>query len=531
MIVLKNLTKVFVLNGRRKVVADNLNAVFPTGVSVGLLGRNGAGKSTLLKLIAGTTHPTSGEVLSDGSISFPVGLANSMHPDMTGAQNTRFVARIYGADTDALMAYVEEFAELGEHFHLPVRSYSSGMRGRLSFGINMGLEFDTYLVDEITAVGDAAFKRKSRDVFQNRMKKAGAIFVSHSMGTIREMCKAGAMLEEGRLTYYEDVEEAIDRYMAMIDGVLSAFAEPVPEGAAQTDFPRDARMLFGIGAPQTRIGWLGDCLRRHRPCHFPPTREPHYFDIRAGQSVAIRDKRLTTPAQLAGRVTEGEAEAQRQAVRLLSEITDLVAIHTAPAEGPDRHDAYVSFLLKGRKTQPVICDFTPDYMRLSEPDFAEMAMLGAARFVMVLRDPATRLWAQIWESVPPRRRGLEAARAVVESLPATPEALCAAWPEADYLRCLAALDARVAPERLLCLFHEDLDGSRDCVAPLCDFLEVPLVPQISLPPLPEDPLPPPPSDITARLRRLLAPQYQELARRFGSRLPAAWSAEAVPAAS
>ena len=114
MIVLRNLTKVFVMQGRRKVVADNINAVFPTGTSVGLLGRNGAGKSTLLQMIAGTTHATSGEVLSSGSVSFPVGLASALHKDMTGAQNTRFVARIYGADTDALVEYVEDFAELGE---------------------------------------------------------------------------------------------------------------------------------------------------------------------------------------------------------------------------------------------------------------------------------------------------------------------------------------------------------------------------------------------------------------------------------
>jgi capsular polysaccharide transport system ATP-binding protein len=209
MIVLRDLTKVFEINGTTKVVADRINAVFPTGVSVGLLGRNGAGKSTLLKVIAGTSAPTSGEVLSDGNISFPVGLASAMHPDMTGAQNTRFVARIYAADTREMIRFVANFAELGEHFHLPVRTYSSGMRSRLSFGINMALQFDTYLIDEITAAGDAAFRSKSTRVFRDRMKDAGAIFVSHSMGTMRDMCEAGAVLENGHLTYYDDIEEAI----------------------------------------------------------------------------------------------------------------------------------------------------------------------------------------------------------------------------------------------------------------------------------------------------------------------------------
>lgn len=209
MIVLRNLTKSFSMNGHRKVVARNINMIFPSGVSVGLLGRNGAGKSTLLRMIAGTASPDAGEVLTDGSISFPVGLAGAVHPDMSGAQNTRFVARVYGADTDALMHFVEDFAELGGHFHLPVRSYSSGMRGRLSFGINMGLKFDTYLIDEITAAGDAAFRAKSETVFQERMRNAGAVFVSHSVGHLRRMCTAGAVLENGDLLYFEDIEEAI----------------------------------------------------------------------------------------------------------------------------------------------------------------------------------------------------------------------------------------------------------------------------------------------------------------------------------
>ena len=209
MIVLRDLTKRFRGGGTTKTVADRINATFPTGVAVGLLGRNGAGKSTLLKVIAGTSTPSSGEVLSDGNISFPVGLASSMHPDMTGAQNSRFVARIYGADTAEMVNFVQRFAELGDHFHLPVRTYSSGMKSRLSFGINMALQFDTYLIDEITAAGDAAFREKSRHIFRTRMERAGAIFVSHSMPQMREMCEAGAVLENGRLTYHPDIEDAI----------------------------------------------------------------------------------------------------------------------------------------------------------------------------------------------------------------------------------------------------------------------------------------------------------------------------------
>lgn len=209
MIVLRNLTKIFYSKGHKKIVADNLNAYFPSKTSIGLLGRNGAGKSTLLKMIAGTSGVTSGEILTDGTISFPIGFAGSFHPDMTGAQNTRFLARIYGIDADMLADYVADFAELGGHFFQPFRTYSSGMKSRLSFGVSMGLSFDTYLVDEITAVGDANFRKKSGAVFLDRMEKSGALFVSHSPSMMREMCTAGAVLEHGQLTYFDSIDDAL----------------------------------------------------------------------------------------------------------------------------------------------------------------------------------------------------------------------------------------------------------------------------------------------------------------------------------
>ncbi|MBJ3764349.1 ABC transporter ATP-binding protein [Maribius pontilimi] len=209
MIVFENLTKSFNLRGFRKVVIDHLNLVLPTGHSLALMGRNGAGKSTLMQLIAGTLQPDRGRIVSDGSISWPVGLGGSFHRELTGAQNVRFLARVYGADTQELEDFVEDFAELGKHFHMPVRSYSSGMRSRLTFGTSMGIPFDTYLVDEVTAVGDTAFRRKSRALFHERMQNASAILVSHSTSDLRNFCDAGIVLEDGRLTFFEDLEEAI----------------------------------------------------------------------------------------------------------------------------------------------------------------------------------------------------------------------------------------------------------------------------------------------------------------------------------
>lgn len=213
MILLQNLTKTYVLEGRRKTVADNITAVFPTGVSVGLLGRNGAGKSSLLRMISGAMLPTSGDILSDGTISWPVGFAGSFHRELTGEQNCRFLARVYGIDTGEMVAFVKDFAELGQHFLLPIRTYSSGMKARLAFGVSMAVPFDTYLVDEVSAVGDAAFKAKSNRVFNERMSRAGAIVVSHSTSMLRRICQAGAVLENGRLSYYHDIEEAIQQHM------------------------------------------------------------------------------------------------------------------------------------------------------------------------------------------------------------------------------------------------------------------------------------------------------------------------------
>lgn len=213
MIRFENLTKSFWVRGTRKVVIDNLNTTLPTGRSLGLLGLNGSGKTTLMQIISGTMHADSGRVVSDGSISWPVGFAGSFHPDLTGAQNVRFIARVYGVDTEALVDFVEDFAEIGPHFNAPVRTYSAGMKSRLTFGASMGVQFDTYLIDEVTAVGDAAFRKKSQALFLSRMERSSAILVSHEMGQMRNFCDAGIVLFQGHLSFFEDINEAIEVHL------------------------------------------------------------------------------------------------------------------------------------------------------------------------------------------------------------------------------------------------------------------------------------------------------------------------------
>ena len=212
----QDISKGFWVRGAYQPVIRNLNLTLPSGRSLALLGRNGAGKSTLLSMVAGTMRPDTGQIISDGSISFTVGYAGSFHGEMTGAQNTRFVARIYGVDSDELTDFVEDFAEIGKHFHMPVRTYSSGMKSRLAFGVSMGIKFDTYLIDEATATGDARFRKKSKTVFRERMAQSSAIMVSHSMGDIRDFCDAGLVLHDGQIEVYDNVEDAIERHQELL---------------------------------------------------------------------------------------------------------------------------------------------------------------------------------------------------------------------------------------------------------------------------------------------------------------------------
>ena len=216
MIRFENISKGFWVNDVYRTVIDTLDLELPSGRSLALLGRNGAGKSTLLQIVAGTLRPDTGQVVSDGSISFTVGYSGSFNSELSGAQNVRFVARLYGVDSDELVDFVEDFAEIGAHFHAPVRTYSSGMKARLAFGISMGIPFDTYLIDEATATGDARFRKKSQAVFRARMEVSSAIMVSHSMKDIRRFCDAGLVLHEGRIEVHDDIEAAIARHEALL---------------------------------------------------------------------------------------------------------------------------------------------------------------------------------------------------------------------------------------------------------------------------------------------------------------------------
>ena len=207
MIELRDVTKVYSTQAGDHVVLDRINAVFPANVSVGILGKNGAGKSTLLRILGGAEHPDAGQIIRHGRVSWPIGFSGGFNGSLSGEENCRFVARIYGADVDSVVEFARGFAEIGAYFQEPVRTYSSGMRARLAFGLSMALDFEVYLVDEVTAVGERAFQDKCKQAFAERRERSSVIMVSHLIKTMRDYCRMFALLLRGRLTLVDDIEE------------------------------------------------------------------------------------------------------------------------------------------------------------------------------------------------------------------------------------------------------------------------------------------------------------------------------------
>jgi capsular polysaccharide transport system ATP-binding protein len=211
MIELLGVSKTYRMRNGRKVILNGATMAMPWR-NTAILGRNGAGKSTFLRLIAGIERPDAGTIRRHRSLSWPIGFQGAFHRELSGIENVRFVARIYGQNTERIIDLVESFADLGAFFYEPVKTYSSGMGARLAFGLSMAIDFEVFLIDEVMAVGDARFQDKCKRAFTDRLSSTRLLMVSHSMPALREYCQSGIVLEAGRMTYYDDVEEAIDRY-------------------------------------------------------------------------------------------------------------------------------------------------------------------------------------------------------------------------------------------------------------------------------------------------------------------------------
>ncbi|HDS7640341.1 TPA: ABC transporter ATP-binding protein [Escherichia coli] len=215
MIKIENLTKSYRTPAGRHYVFKDLNLEIPSGKSVAFIGRNGAGKSTLLRMIGGIDRPDSGKIITNKTISWPVGLAGGFQGNLTGRENVKFVARLYAKQEELKekIEFVEEFAELGKYFDMPIKTYSSGMRSRLGFGLSMAFKFDYYIVDEVTAVGDARFKEKCAQLFKERHKESSFLMVSHSLNSLKEFCDVAIVFkDDNAVGFYEDVHEGIKSY-------------------------------------------------------------------------------------------------------------------------------------------------------------------------------------------------------------------------------------------------------------------------------------------------------------------------------
>ncbi|EFQ2923912.1 TPA: ABC transporter ATP-binding protein [Escherichia coli] len=215
MIKIENLTKSYRTPTGRHYVFKDLNLEIPSGKSVAFIGRNGAGKSTLLRMIGGIDRPDSGKIITNKTISWPVGLAGGFQGSLTGRENVKFVARLYAKQEELKekIEFVEEFAELGKYFDMPIKTYSSGMRSRLGFGLSMAFKFDYYIVDEVTAVGDARFKEKCAQLFKERHKESSYLMVSHSLNSLKEFCDVAIVFkDDNAVGFYEDVQEGVDEY-------------------------------------------------------------------------------------------------------------------------------------------------------------------------------------------------------------------------------------------------------------------------------------------------------------------------------
>lgn len=215
MIELRGLSKSYPTRHGRRYVFRDLNFTFPPRANIALIGRNGAGKSTLLRLLGGIDQPDAGAVVTDATISWPVGLSGGFNANLTARENVQFVCRIHGAwgaDLREKVRFVQAFADIGDYFDLPMRSFSSGMRSRVAFGLSMAFDFDYYLIDEVMAVGDAQFKSRSKAVLTQRLSKANLIMTTHSMGDVRSYCDVVVHVDAGRVAVYDDVEAGIRAY-------------------------------------------------------------------------------------------------------------------------------------------------------------------------------------------------------------------------------------------------------------------------------------------------------------------------------
>ena len=208
---------------KSKRAVDNVSFKIKQGESVALFGKNGAGKSTILKMITEVAFPTSGEIHIDGRVSALLELTSGFDPEFTGRENIYLKGQILGLANDEIKRLeptIIDFAELEDYIDQPVRTYSSGMKARLGFSINVNIEPEILIVDEALSVGDEEFRRKCIKKINELIEKDNItlLYVTHATKTAKDFCKRGMVMQKGKLVYDGDIEEAMSIYDATIKG-------------------------------------------------------------------------------------------------------------------------------------------------------------------------------------------------------------------------------------------------------------------------------------------------------------------------
>lgn len=215
MIELKNVTKYFHTKQGRNYILKDMSLTIPEKTNIGILGRNGAGKSTIMRILGHIEFPNRGKISSNHTFSWPLGLGGGFVGKMTGRANVKFVCRLYGRNEQQIndiITFVKDFSELKNYFDMPIETYSSGMKSRLSFGLSLAFDFDYMLIDETLSVGDARFKKKSKEALMKKIENCHVLLVSHDMKTLKEICDAGIVVNQGQMYYYNDINDAINEY-------------------------------------------------------------------------------------------------------------------------------------------------------------------------------------------------------------------------------------------------------------------------------------------------------------------------------
>lgn len=216
MISVENVSKRYYTRNGSRMVLNDVSFKLEKGEKIGILGRNGAGKSTLIRLISGVEPPTEGEIKRTMSISWPLAFSGAFQGSLTGMDNLRFICRIYNVDIDYVTNFTQEFSELGQYLHEPIKRYSSGMKARLAFALSLAVEFDCYLIDEVIAVGDSRFSDKCKYELFERRKDRSIILVSHNHSAMKQYCDNAMVLEAGRMHQFDNMDEAYKYYNALL---------------------------------------------------------------------------------------------------------------------------------------------------------------------------------------------------------------------------------------------------------------------------------------------------------------------------